>query len=43
MTAQIFNPTAEFTIPKGTLTNEANEEVGAQPLTSEMEIWKILM
>ena len=41
MIAQNFNPTAEFTIPTGTTINEANEEVGAQPLTAEMEMWKI--
>ena len=36
--AQIFNPTVEFVIPTRTQTNEANAEIGMQPVTVETEI-----
>ena len=37
---QIFNPTAELGIPTRTTTNEANVELGTEPLTAEMKIRK---
>ena len=37
MISQIFIPTAELVIP-GTQTNEANAEIGTQPVTAETKI-----
>ena len=34
---QIFNSTAEFVIPTGTSTNEANAEIETQPLTAYLK------
>ena len=33
MIAQIFIPTAELVMPKGTQTNESNAEIETQPVT----------
>ena len=38
--AQIFIPTAELVIPKGTQTNEADSEIEIQPVTLEVKITK---
>ena len=38
--AQIFNPTAKFTIPTVTPTNKVNEEIEIQPLTAEIKTGK---
>ena len=38
--AHIFNLTAEFAMPTGTPTIEANAEIGTQPLTAEMKTRK---
>ena len=40
MIAEIFIPTAEFVIPIGTQTNEANEKIKTQPLTVETKVTK---
>ena len=32
---QIYNPTAELAVLTGTPFDEANEEIGTQPLTAE--------
>ena len=42
MIEQIFIPTAELAIPTGTPTNEANAEIGTQPLTVETKTRKCL-
>ena len=39
--ALTFNPTLETAIPTGTPTNEANAEIGTQPLTAKM-LFKVL-
>ena len=38
VTAQIFILTAEFVIPTGTQTNEANSDIETQPVTVEAKI-----
>ena len=38
--AQVFNPTAEFVIPTGTQTYEANEEFETQTVIVEAKIGK---
>ena len=40
VTAQVFNPTAELTIPKGTPTNEANTGIKTQTQTTETKTRK---
>ena len=37
---QIFNPTAELAIAKGSQTNEANTEIATHPLTRETKTTK---
>ena len=37
MVAQIFNPTAELSVPTVAPTIEANEEIEIQPLTTKTE------
>ena len=40
MIAQVFVPTAEFIIPTGTQTNQANAEIETQPVFVEVKISK---
>ena len=40
MIANTFIPAAEFGIPTVTQTNEANAEIGTQPVTVETEMSK---
>ena len=39
---QIFNPTAEVTVPTEAPPNEANAEIKTQPLTIELKTRKCL-
>ena len=38
MIGQIIFPTAEFVIPKGVATNEANPDIEMQPVISEAKM-----